>query len=350
MTYSNNREEHSFKTFSDNIKNNDISDVILMCGTEDYLINWAVKSLVQKYINENSKQTDYVVFDQDITNINQIIDACNTFSILSSKKIVWVKNFTPIAKETSKGYTDGDIVALENYINSSNSSTILVLSVNEINKKINLVKKIVSAGQIYDFSKLEYGQLAAFANKRFRQAKIIAEPRIVKSIVEASGYYNKETDYRLYNFENDLVKMIAHSDGIKITEEDIKASINGDMETFVFNLLDAVSKNQKDNAFRLLNNILDSGGTFFPLLGLIISNFEIILEVREFRDDGLSLTEIIKKLKIHEFRVKKAAIFSEKFSREKLRNILSDLYEVDRNVKTGLLGQKMALEIVIARI
>jgi DNA polymerase-3 subunit delta len=55
-------------------------------------------------------------------------------------------------------------------------------------------------------------------------------------------------------------------------------------------------------------------------------------------------------LGIHEFRIKKAASFAEKYSLQSLRQILQRAYEIDKNIKTGLLESSLALELFIAGI
>ena len=63
-----------------------------------------------------------------------------------------------------------------------------------------------------------------------------------------------------------------------------------------------------------------------------------------------SAGEIAKTLKVHEFRVKKTMGFCEKFTIEKLKSILIQLYEIDRNIKTGALEPELALELLVGRI
>ena len=42
--------------------------------------------------------------------------------------------------------------------------------------------------------------------------------------------------------------------------------------------------------------------------------------------------------------------YTEKFSVDRLKRVLSQLYETDRNIKTGLMEQNLALELLIGRI
>ena len=88
----------------------------------------------------------------------------------------------------------------------------------------------------------------------------------------------------------------------------------------------------------------------FNIIGVLANHFELMLEVKEFKEEGLGPAAITAKLKVHEFRVKKALAFAEKFTVEKLRSILSQLYETDRNIKTGALEQNLALELLVGRI
>ena len=50
------------------------------------------------------------------------------------------------------------------------------------------------------------------------------------------------------------------------------------------------------------------------------------------------------------YRVKKAASAADRFSHRKLRETLSQLYEIDRNIKTGNMDGNLALEMLIGRM
>jgi DNA polymerase-3 subunit delta len=83
---------------------------------------------------------------------------------------------------------------------------------------------------------------------------------------------------------------------------------------------------------------------------MLVGQFELMLEVAQMKEEGMSLGQIVATLKGSEFRIRKAMGFTEKFTVEKLKSVLCQLYEVDRNIKTGLLEQNLALELLIGRI
>jgi DNA polymerase-3 subunit delta len=96
--------------------------------------------------------------------------------------------------------------------------------------------------------------------------------------------------------------------------------------------------------------MLHSGSDAFSIIGAIVSQFEMMLSVKQMREEGLDLGAIHKKLGGSEFRIKKMLPYASRYSVDKLKQILSSIYEVDRNIKTGLLDPQLALEMFIAGI
>ena len=64
----------------------------------------------------------------------------------------------------------------------------------------------------------------------------------------------------------------------------------------------------------------------------------------------MSVPDISNSLNIHEFRVKKAASFADRMSEDAIRRILIYAYEIERNVKTGLMDTNLAMEYFVAEI
>lgn len=321
-----------------------------MHGVEQYLINWAVDTLVNKLVNPASKCMDYLSLYEESMTVDNIISGCNTFSMFSEKRVVVVKDFPPLKTASPKGFGKDEIEKLIDYINNSNESTVLILTSEEVDKKTALYKAINSKGSDYDFAPIDRGDLQAFIKKNIKKNGKIIDTKTLRFMIELSGYYNKDTEYRLYNLDNDIKKIVALCDDELIDENSVKEAVLGDVDTFIFNLIDAVSNNKKDDAYRILYNILSDGSDPFKILALLVSQFELMLEVKELREEGRNLVEISKILKIHEFRIKKAIAFCDKFSLNKIKETLTNIYQTDRMIKSGELDSKLALEIFIAKI
>ena len=222
-------------------------------------------------------------------------------------------------------------------------------SARNIDKGKKLPKEIIKAGKEYNFDRLDRKDLASFANKRFKQAKKTISNANMHLLLDETGYFNRESDYDLYTFMNDISKLIAAS-GDVIEEKAIRELVNRDEDTFVFNLLDSIAAGRKDRAIAQLHNILGDGGDEFQLIGSIVSQFELMYCTKQMLDEGMQVREIASKLKANEYRIKNITKYTQGFSAEKLSKVLSSAYELSSQITTGLLKSSMALELFIAGI
>nr|HPR24488.1 DNA polymerase III subunit delta [Bacillota bacterium] len=281
--------------------------------------------------------------------------------ILSPKKLVVLKDYLP-----------GENERVIEYFEDLPESTILVLTYEEgagkpkaaAGKKNDgeketsnrrpgrdiIYKMVKSKGKIYDFGPLGRIQLSKFISKRLRGLKKEADPSLISMIIAESGYYNRDGDYSLYNTENDVKKMADHCSGSELTGEDVLAGLSENLERNIFAMLDAVSGNRKDEAFRLLYDLLRSGESPPKLIAITASQLELMLCIKEMRQEGKTRIQMEKEMNVHEYRLKKAMGFAEKYSERELRRILHSVYETDGRIKTGFLEPKMALEMMIAGI
>ena len=147
-----------------------------------------------------------------------------------------------------------------------------------------------------------------------------------------------------------IKKIVAYNENPEVTWDSICNTVSGNVDTNVFNMIDATSRNKKDEAFQLLHNLLFFGEKEYKILALICSQFEIILSVKEMKEDGYSLGQMKEILGVHEFRIKKAAAFADRYSIPRLYKILQKAYEIDKNIRSGSLESSLALEMFIAEI
>jgi len=344
------KKEHAYKTIDKDIKGGKLNNLLLFYGKEQYLVNWSINSIVKRYVNESCKALDYTVFEPEKTTVQTIIESCETLSMFSERRVVVLPDFPPLLGGKLKGYTDTEEMEFLKYIKDIPESCIFILTAQNVDKRKKLYKEIEVVGSVYEFGLLDEKQLKGFIAKRFKASDKVIKTSVIDALIESTGYYHKDSDYTIYNLENDIKKMIAHSEGDEVILSDVLVAVAGDLEMNIFAMLDAVSRGRKDEAYRLLYNLLGSGENVYMVLSLIASQFELILEVKELKDEGCDHAQIKNELGVHEFRIKKALGFAGRYSTDNLKRILQKLYSVDVSIKTGLLEQNLALELLIAEI
>jgi len=343
-------EEHAFRKIQKDIKNGNLGNPLFFYGEEQYLVRWAVDAMVERYIQPGLQQFNCSVLTRETASIENIVTQCETLPMLSEKRIVIIEGF-PAAKENAReNYTEGEEQQLMDYLKELPDSCFLILIADAVDKRKKLYKTIASLGGCYEFSRLDEGELQKFIQKRLRQSRKTASASVIREMIAMSGYFDKQSDYTLYNLDNDLKKLIAHSDGDEVRMSDVTGGLSGNTESYVFDMIDAISRNRKDEAFMLLHNLLSSGENLHKLLGLICSHYEILLMVKEMREEGFRPDEMKALTGAHEYRIKIAGQLSVRYSIDQLRRILSHCFTVDKHIKSGLLEGRLALEMLIAGI
>ncbi|MGN0702049.1 MAG: DNA polymerase III subunit delta [Lentihominibacter sp.] len=366
------KQEHAFIKIGKDIKAGKIPGLVLLKGVESYLVDFYSRTLISKYVNKASEVLDLVVLDRKASTAESIIDNLETLPLMSERKVVLLPDFIDERGKLPEAFQDEkQLKNLIDYMEESlsgrgeDSGRLLLITAAEprSNKKESagdkaaaaLLKAAAKAGAVYDFTPLNSGQLRSFVEKRFRAAGKEFRPGIISMIVEETGYGNKNIDYGLYNIDNDIRKIIAHSGrSTEISPTDVASVITVNPENNVFAMIDAIGRNRKDEAFRLLHNLLENGSSEFQLLALITGQLELMLTTCEMKDEGMNLkgiqAELRKNDRIHEFRTQKALEAGNRFRIEDLRRILIGAYDIERNIKSGLMPGPLALEFFIAGI
>lgn len=350
MFYGKEKSENGYKKFLTDLKNSSLGDILLFYGEEQFLVEWAEQQVVSKYVSPAMLSMDKQVIYED-SGVSDIIGSMKTYSMLSEKRVVIIKDPSLLSSAKPKCSSE-EADELINELKSGNDACVVIFESDSVDGRNKLVKELKKAGGSYDFGSLDRHELEAFAAKRIHENGSKIGRQEMDYLIRETGYENRESDYKLYNFDNDLKKLSAYAAGSQITNEMIEETISGDSESFIFDLIDGISGNDKTRAFEMINTRLSKDQyEAMSLTGAIASQIEIMLEVKELNErEGLDARSISKRTGINEFRAKKALGYARRYNLEKLRNMLSGIYDVNRNIVKGLMEPRMALEMFIAEI
>jgi DNA polymerase-3 subunit delta len=316
-------------------------------GEEQFLVRWAAKAIADKYAPREMAEIDYKKLDGQETDAEEIISCCETLPLLADRKTVIVDRLSAFSSGAGRSKGAFNEERFVDYLSNTPPLCLLIITADEVDKRKRIYKTMAAKGGVYEFTKLDRGLLNAFIEKRLKQARLTASRQVMQDFVAATGYLDKDSDYTLFNVENDIEKLVAYCGGAELKREDVNAVMSANFNFNVFALTDAVSCGDGGEALRLLRILLSSGTNEFAILGLIFSQFDLMLSVRELMDRGKTRSEIQKTLGVNEYRLRIVAGHAERFSRNDLAGIIKQACEADRNVKTGLFGSELALEMFI---
>ena len=66
---------HAYKVFAEDLSKAKLKNVMLIHGEEEYLIKWAVDSVINKYVSSATKQMNISVFDETEMSSTDLVSA-----------------------------------------------------------------------------------------------------------------------------------------------------------------------------------------------------------------------------------------------------------------------------------
>jgi len=345
-------KQHAYRTFFDDLAKDRIYGPVLIYGKERYLSDWAVRELKKKYVNEAAGTFDMSLIDMEDLDgrdpVREIITGCDTISMFSPVRLVIVRSCDRLLAGSDRNADSASVDELIRYIKEMPQDVILVFRADSANMKLKLSKAIRDHGRVYDMETLERRELRSFAAKRIRDRGGVIGQRELEYFIDSTGYFNRDSSYDLYALASDAEKLAALADGGEVTSGMIDDCVAGDADRYIFTLLDHISAGRKDKALEYFRNIIRDE-EFFRVLASAITQFELMLSVKQMDDRGISVGLMQKKLGIKsDFRVRKALQSAGRYRVRDLKILLSGLYQIDRSVKTGAMPAELAMELFIA--
>lgn len=136
-----------------------------------------------------------------------------------------------------------------------------------------------------------------------------------------------------------------------VTGEDVQNLTADIRQGDVFAMVDAVGQGDGKTASRMLHRLLDENDPL-RLFGMIVRQFRLLIRVREALNDDPSSghEKIARRLGEHPYPIKKIIPQARQFNLAQLKQIYSQLTEVDHAIKTGKLTSDLALDLLIAAL
>ncbi len=342
----------SYKEFVQHMKATEPLKVYVLHGKERYLINWAVDALKEKHISSDFRDFNFDKIHGSVASLEVIVNTCETLPMMSQRRMLVLDDFSILEGGKIKSFSEEDEKAFVKYLEDISSSCIVIMTCgSKLDKRKTLYKRLSKSGSIFEFNLLEPSDLKKWVAKHFKKKGKIINNAGIQKFIEITGYYDKESEYTLYNLENDIQKIV-HFTGAEpeINQEDIIQIVCGNIDRNIFDLIDAVSNKKKSEALKLLNDALLYGEAEYKILALLNRQFENLLHIKMLQGNGKNIAYMKEKLSLPEFVVNKLIRVSNAFTLETLKNINIQIHEVDKNIKTGIIEPKLALELFVAGI
>ena len=148
--------------------------------------------------------------------------------------------------------------------------------------------------------------------------------------------------------KNEMEKLCCYlADKEVITRKDMDEVMIFQVEGKMFDMLTAIGKRNKHKALELYHDLIAVKEPVMKLFIMLERQFNLILEIKSAKEKGVSNDEIAKKAGIRPFLVGKTMEQAKQFEKAELIAILEECAEMDKKIKSGMIKDQIALELLI---
>jgi DNA polymerase-3 subunit delta len=304
--------------------------------------------------------------------LSSILVVCDTLPFLSERRLVIVEGLPKRARLASTGEPAEDgmgapaeeaveapkakgkrgrasgpdpkafVEGLAAYIVRLPETTMLVVAVDEVLEPTHaLVKAATHGGSVRSFVPPKGAQLEAWLNKRAQSRDVKLEPDAVQLLASSVG-----TDLR--TLAGELEKLAAYvGDGGRITSNDVRLLATGTQQAHVFDLTDALARQDRPRALALLHELLEAGESPLGIVAVTASQTRALIQVQALAQQGMRAGQIAQTAGLAPYVVEKSLPLVRQLSADQLEKAHRHLQQIDAALKLSMLTPDMALDLFI---
>ena len=302
-----------------------------------YEKNWLKKQYRDKLIqawNPDGDTMNYSRFEGKGIDVKEVISLGETMPFFAERRIILMEN---------TGFFKNQCPELTEYLNSLPDYLYLLFVEEEVDKRSKMFKMVKQIGRVVDFSVQDEKTLMRWVLGILkREGKQITQ-RDMERFLSKTG-----TD--MSNIEKELEKLLCYTmDRSVITGEDIDAVCTTQINNRIFAMVQAVAEQNQKKALDLYYDLLALKEPPMRILFLIARQFNQMYQIKDLREQGYDSGAIAKKAGLAPFIAKKSLAQASKFEKDTLRQAVEDCVETEAAVKSGRLGDRLGVELLIVK-
>ena len=211
----------------------------------------------------------------------------------------------------------------------------------EVDKRNRLYKAVKDVGVISELNGMDEKNIQLWVAQLLNQSgKKITKDTLL--------YFLNKSGTDMEGMAQEIEKLVCYAmDKDVITVEDIDAVCITQVSNQIFLMIDAIASGKQKQALDLYNDLLALREKPMSILFLLTRHFNILLQIKELH--GQNRNDVARKVGVPPFAVQKYMSQAGNFTKQGLIAKLKDCAELETQVKTGLMGEQMAVELLIVK-
>jgi len=315
--------------------------VYLIYGNQSIRIKAQLKAIVKKNLTDVD-ELNYVKYDFLQTPIYEIMDDASYLPLGYDHKIVVVENCVFLGKERfkDKNNESSDYDKLKTNITNEDDSIdlILLLATSNIDKKNPIYSLIEKNGKVMFIEDPD-------AKQWIDVVKVYMEKLDAKIDADALKELSERTGGDYASLYSNGQKLALYTDHIKY--DDVCLMVTKPLEDNTFQIFNYLLQKENVLAISVFRDLKVNNVEPVVLISQLATQFRLLGEVLHLAKKGYDNNEIANELGIKPIRAQILRKYQFTISESYIRDILDQLFDLDMQIKSGLVDRYYAFELFL---
>jgi DNA polymerase-3 subunit delta len=328
------------------VKNGNINPIYIFTGDETYLLDRALEHMVGVFMTPEGRTINLENLDGKSSGLDDLRASCETLPFMSERRVTILRS--------PEALLDKESVADEflKYIKNLGDHQVLLINDRDgkVKKNSKLYRYLNKSGGTVVFEKLKGKDLTDWILAKLAERDKSMSYADLNYFIQQSSYNSRNISTTLYDLDNEIKKLSDFANGKNIDRSTLDQVLIKPLDKNIFDFLGAVGKNDTDRAMEVFNEIYLMNEPVPRILFMISRQFRLLLGYVTYREKGYGSGEIQEKLKIKPYEFGKIAAQGNGMDQDRLRDILEEILQTDRKLKTTSSDQRLEMEMLIVKL
>lgn len=276
----------------------------------------------------------------------ELKNALQVNSLFGSNKLILLKDFLPANAKLPDEVKE----LLTAELKRLSPGYFVVFYQNEKPDERGVICKTIRAlqkqgkAEAQEFILLAPGDLPRWVANRAKKHGANFSPEAVHALVALAGA-------DLWQIDCEVRKLAHFKNGAVIGVADVNEMVKGKYNEDIFQLMDAISAQDKKKALKLFRDQLATGAEDMYLLTMLVRQFRIFWQILEAgKGGGVGSDALARELGLHPYVVKKSLQYARNFSLPQVKKIYRRLLDCEVGIKMKNINFELLFDLLVAEM
>lgn len=326
----------SVQKLNDAISRGELYPLYLLYGDETFLIDQAVEHLEHTALQaEGLRDFNLSIYYGGEADASRIRDAVETLPMMSQVRVVVVKDADELNEK--------DWELLQPLVEKPVDTTIFVCVATKVDKRKKHIKRFFDIGVAVEFKR-------PFDNQIPDWIRTLAKKHDLRLDSQTVDLFHQLVGSNLQDLNAELVKLKGYlGEKKQASADDVLKVVSRVRLDSVFDLTDAIGRNDRARALDCLVNLLDNGQNEVGVLALVSRHVRILRLVSDGLREGLAGQRLSSRAGVAPYFLKSYVDQARAWSDRKIDRTMQALLDTDRALKSSPIASHIWLENFIVQ-